>query len=251
MIGSPDDPRRNLMPFTNSIRTIAFDADDTLWVNEPYYNEIEQKFAALLSQHLASEAVLRQLLEAEKRNLRIFGYGAKAFMLSMIETAIELTDGRVSGGEIQQIITMGKEMLSRPIQLLDGVPHVLNSLEEDYTLMVLTKGDLLDQESKIARSGLSRYFHQVEIVSEKTPQSYRKILKRHGLRPDQFVMIGNSLRSDILPVLEIGAYAIHIPAQITWAHEQVAAAEVADKHFMKLDTICQVLDNFETPIRNS
>jgi len=239
------------MPFATTITTIAFDADDTLWANQPNYDEIEQKFTALLSRYLPSEAISRRLYDAERRNMHIFGYGAKAFMLSMIETAIELTDGRVSGQEIQQIIGMGKEMLSRPIQLLDGVPHVLNSLEEDYTLMVLTKGDLLDQESKIARSGLSRYFHQVEIVSEKKPQTYRKILDRHHLRPDEFVMIGNSLRSDILPVLEIGACAIHIPAETTWAHEQVSEAEVVDKHFMKLDNISQVLDHFETPIRHS
>jgi len=208
-------------------------------------------FAGLLSAHLSREAVSRRLFEAENRNLPIFGYGAKAFMLSMIETAIELTDGRISGKEIQRIIDMGKEMLSRPIQLLDGVRHVLDSLEEDYTLMMLTKGDLLDQESKIARSGLSRYFQYVEIVSEKKPETYRKILYRHGLQPNEFVMIGNSLRSDILPVLESGAYAIHIPAESTWAHEQVPEADVTVNNFIKLDNILQVLDHFETPIRHS
>jgi putative hydrolase of the HAD superfamily len=239
------------MPFANSIQTIAFDADDTLWENQPNYDEIEKNFTELLSRHLSNEAISNQLYEVEKRNLQIFGYGAKAFMLSMIETAIELTDGRVSGKEIRRIIEMGKEMLSRPIQLLDGVPHVLNGLEEDYTLMVLTKGDLLDQESKIARSGLSRYFQYVEIVSEKKPETYRKILDRHGLRPDQFVMIGNSLPSDILPVLEIGAYAIHIPAESTWLHEQVSEAGTAGERLMKLENICQVLDHFATPVRHS
>ena len=239
------------MPFENQIKSIAFDADDTLWVNEPNYNEIEQAFAELLSPYLSSDEVSRRLLAAEKRNLPIFGYGAKAFMLSMIETAIELTAGRVRGQEIQRIINMGKEMLSRPIQLLDGVQHVLDSLEEDYALMVLTKGDLLDQESKIARSGLSRYFQYVEIVSEKKAEVYRRILERHGWQPEEFVMIGNSLRSDILPVLAIGAYAIHIPAEITWQHEQVPEAEVADKHFMRLQKISQVLEHFETPIRHS
>ena len=239
------------MPFANSIQTIAFDADDTLWLNQPHYDEVEQKFAVLLSAHLPSEEVSRRLFEAENRNMPIFGYGAKAFMLSMIETAVELTDGRISGKEIQRIIEIGKEMLSRPIQLLDGVRHVLDSLEEDYTLMVLTKGDLLDQESKIARSGLSRYFQQVEIVSEKKPDTYRKILNRHGLQPEAFVMIGNSLRSDILPVLEIGAYAIHIPAETTWLHEQVSEAGTAGERFMKLENICQVLDHFATPVRHS
>jgi len=239
------------MSFPKPISTIAFDADDTLWVNQPHYDEVEDNFAALLSAYLSREAVSHGLYEADVRNLPIFGYGAKAFMLSMIETAIALTDGRISGKEIQRIIEMGKEMLSRPVQLLDGVRHVLDSLEEDYALMVLTKGDLLDQESKIARSGLGRYFQTVEIVSEKKPETYRKILDRHGLQPDEFVMIGNSLRSDILPALEIGACAIHIPADSTWAHEQVSEANVTDKNFLKLDNICQVLDHFETPIRHS
>lgn len=239
------------MSFDNLIKTIAFDADDTLWVSEPYYNEIEQNFGELLSGYLPGEEVSRRLLEAERRNLRLFGYGAKSFMLSMIETAIQLTDGRVTGKEVQRIIDMGKEMLSRPVQLLAGVKHVLDSLEEDYALMLLTKGDLLDQESKIARSGLSRYFRYVEIVSDKKPDNYRRVLKRHGLKPGEFVMIGNSLRSDILPVLEIGAYAIYIPAAITWQYEQVPEAEIVDKHFLRLDNICQLLDHFETPIRHS
>jgi putative hydrolase of the HAD superfamily len=239
------------MLFDQSIKIIAFDADDTLWANQPHYDETEQQFAALLSDYLPPEQVSRRLLEVEKRNMAIFGFGAKAFMLSMVETAIELTEGQISGGEIQRIIKKGKEMLSRPIQLLDGVPHVLNSLEEDYALMVLTKGDLLDQESKIARSGLSRYFQHVEIVSEKKPQTYRRILQRYGLQPQEFVMIGNSLPSDIFPVLEIGAYAIHIPAAATWQYERVDEAEIADKHFLRLESIGQVLDHFETPIRHS
>lgn len=239
------------MTFDKSIKIIAFDADDTLWVNEPYYNEIEQNFSELLSDYLPQETVSRRLLEAERRNLKLFGFGAKSFMLSMIETAIELTDGRISGKEIQRIIDMGKEMLSRPIQLLDGVPHVLDSLEEDYALMVLTKGDLLDQESKIARSGLSRYFRYVEIVSEKKAANYRQVLERYRVKPEEFVMIGNSLRSDILPVLEVGAFAIHIPAAVTWEYEQVAEGDTADKHFMRLDRISQVLAHFETPVRHS
>lgn len=239
------------MLFTETIKIIAFDADDTLWVNQPNYDEIEQKFTQLLSAHLPPLEASRRLFEAESRNMHLFGYGAKAFMLSMIETAIELTDGRITGREIQQIIRLGKEMLSRPIQVFDGVRHVLDSLEEDYVLMVLTKGDLLDQESKIARSDLSRYFQHVEIVSEKKPATYQQILDRYGLQPAEFVMIGNSLRSDILPVLEIGAYAIYIPSADTWQYEQVSEEDVADKHFLRLDSISQVLDHFETPIRHS
>lgn len=239
------------MTFSKTIKTIAFDADDTLWVNEPFYNEVEQEFVKLLGRYLPQDEISPQLYEAEKRNLQIFGYGAKGFMLSMIETAIELTDGRVDGQDIQQIIDMGKAMLARPIQLLDDVPHVLDSLEEDYALMVLTKGDLLDQETKIARSGLSRYFRHVEIVSEKKPDSYQRILDRYNLRPEEFVMVGNSLRSDILPVLEIGAFAIHIPYHTTWVHEQVAETDIPNEQFLKLERIRQVLDHFETPIRHS
>ncbi len=239
------------MQFTNTIKMIAFDADDTLWMNETFYYEVEEKFTGLLSDLAAKEDVSAHLLAVEKRNLPIFGYGAKAFMLSMIETAVNLSNGTMTGQKIQQIIDLGKEMLTHPIQVLDGTQHVLQSLAENYTLMVLTKGDLLDQQSKLARSGLGRFFQHVEIVSDKKPTTYRHILDRYSLQPNQFVMIGNSLRSDILPVLEIGAHAIHIPYQITWAHEQVTESEVTDKQFLQLDNIRQVLDYFETPIRQS
>ena len=239
------------MRFTNSIKIVAFDADDTLWVNETNFNQVQDQFADLLRHHLPADDIAAQLYEAEKRNLQIFGYGAKGFMLSMIETAVQLTNGAINGTEIQHIIDMGKAMLAKPVELLDGVRHVLDSLDEDYALMVLTKGDLLDQETKIARSGLSQFFQHVEIVSEKTPASYRRILQRYQLQPHEFVMIGNSLRSDILPILEIGAFAIHVPYQITWVHEQVSAVDTADKQFLTLSHIRQVLDHFETPIRHS
>jgi putative hydrolase of the HAD superfamily len=232
------------MSFANNIKTIAFDADDTLWVNESIYRGVETRFVESLRDHLPEQAISSQLYETEMRNLPIFGYGAKSFMLSMIETAVELTNGSVSSQEIQQIIAMGKEMLTRPVQLLDEVEPVLARLQGVYTLMVLTKGDLLDQRSKIERSGLSHFFQHVEIVSDKKPETYRQIVARYGLQPEEFVMIGNSLRSDILPALEIGAYAIHIPHQITWAHEQVADAELANKHFLQLDNIGQVPGHF-------
>ncbi len=239
------------MRFTNMIKMIAFDADDTLWMNEAFYYEAEEKFTGLLSDLAAKDDVSAHLLAVERRNLPIFGYGAKAFMLSMIETAVSLSNGTMTGQKIQQIIDLGKEMLTRPIQLLEGTQDVLQKLAENYTLMVLTKGDLLDQQSKLTRSGLGQFFQHVEIVSDKKPATYRHVLDRYNLQPNQFVMIGNSLRSDILPVLEIGAYAIHIPYHITWAHEQVAASEVTDKQFLQLENIRQVPDHFEIPIRRS
>jgi putative hydrolase of the HAD superfamily len=239
------------MKLPDTIKIIAFDADDTLWVNLPHYNEVEAQFAEILAHYLPAATISAQLLETERRNLKTFGYGAKGFMLAMIETAIELTNGEISGREIQQIIDLVRKMLARPMEIIDGVRHVLDSLDEDYTLMVLTKGDLLDQETKIARSGLAGFFHYTEIVSEKMPASYQKILDRYGWQPEEFVMIGNSLRSDILPVLAIGAYAIHIPFRTTWELEQVGNEELVDKHFLKLDNIRQLLDHFETPIRHS
>ncbi len=239
------------MTFDKTIKIIAFDADDTLWVNETHYNELQEKFTELLGHHLSAETVGKRLYEVESGNLVMFGYGAKGFILSLIETAVQLTDGAVTGIEVQQIIDLGKAMLARPIQLLEGVRHVLDSLDEDYELMVLTKGDLLDQETKIARSGLSHFFKHVEIVSEKTSETYRKILERYGVQPHQFVMIGNSLRSDILPLVEIGAHAIHIPFQTTWVHERVDHHQLVDKQFLQLGNIKQVLDHFETPIRHA
>ncbi|MEM7118248.1 MAG: HAD family hydrolase [Chloroflexota bacterium] len=237
--------------FTKTIKIIAFDADDTLWVNETHFNDVQAQFSELFSRYASEEAIGAQLYEVEKENLRLFGYGAKGFILSLIETAVQLTNGSISGHDVQKIIDLGKELLARPVQLVDGVPHVLDSLDEDYALMVLTKGDLFDQESKLARSGLAKYFHHVEIVSEKRPDTYRDILNRYGVEPHEFVMIGNSLRSDILPVLEIGAYAIHVPFHSTWVHEQVPADALADKQFLTLSSVQQVLEHFETPMRHS
>ena len=233
------------MHFTNTIKMIAFDADDTLWMNEAFYFEVEENFTALLKGYAAKEDVSAHLLAVERRNMPIYGFGAKAFMLSMIETAVTLTNGTISPKDIQQIIDLGKAMLTRPIQLLDGVQQVLENLETNYPLMMITKGDLLDQQSKLIRSGLGRFFKHVEVVSDKKPVTYRNVLHRYALQPNQFVMIGNSLRSDILPVLEIDAHAIHIPYQITWAHEQVAESEINGKQFLQLESIHQVVDYFE------
>ncbi|MDX1521014.1 MAG: HAD family hydrolase [Anaerolineae bacterium] len=204
---------------------IAFDADDTLWHNETIFSLTQDKLKGLLSKYRDTGDLERDLYEVESRNLRYFGYGIKSFTLSMIETAIELTDGRISGREIEQILNFGKEMLETPTQLLPGVAETISALTEHYPLMIITKGDLIDQETKIAQSGLADHFTHIEIVSEKTPAVYQTLLTKYGLEPERFIMIGNSLRSDILPVLEIGGQAIHIPYQITWAHEDVTEAD--------------------------
>jgi len=221
----------------HKLKLIAFDADDTLWVNEPNYINVEKKVHAILDAHIDAETISRHFYHTQIENLKEFGYGAKGFMLSMIETAIELTNGEVSGREIQQIIDTCKELLHYPIQTLDGVRETLEALHGRYELMILTKGDLFDQESKIARSGLGHFFDHVEIVSEKNEAAYRRILRRYGRQPDEFLMIGNSLKSDILPVVHIGAQAVYVPYEITWGHEMVSEELLRDKHFLQLASL--------------
>jgi putative hydrolase of the HAD superfamily len=201
---------------------IAFDADDTLWHTEDLYVGTQDRFKQLLAPYHSAEWIDRKLFDTEMRNLGVFGYGIKGFVLSLIETAIELTEGRISGTEIQRLIDMGREMLSADIRLLEGVAETVAALSERYPLMIITKGDLFDQETKIARSGLGPHFKHVEIVSDKTEASYAALLRRHAVAPQRFLMIGNSLRSDILPVVALGGRAVHIPYHLTWAHEQVS-----------------------------
>jgi len=210
---------------------IAFDADDTLWHNEILYTTTQDKYKQLLSEYLSAELIDQKLYETEMRNLDYFGYGIKGFTLSMIETAIELTAGRIQGWQIQQIIELAKKMLQAPIQLLPHVKETVAHLAAIYPLMVITKGDLLDQETKIARSGLAGYFTHIEIVSEKNQATYQTLLDRYNLEPRRFLMIGNSLRSDILPVVALGARAIHIPYHTTWAHEAVADDYTSQDYF--------------------
>lgn len=213
---------------------IAFDADDTLWHNEPHYRDMQQKVSAMLAQYHEPAWVTQRLYETEIRNLEHYGYGAKGFTLSLIETAIELTEGRISGAEINQIIALTKAMLCAPIELLDGVRETIVQLAEQHELMVITKGDLFDQEAKLARSGLGNYFRHIEIVPDKTTAVYGAIIKRQRLAPQRFLMVGNSLKSDVLPVLAMGGHAVYIPYQTTWEYELVPEAELADKHFHEL-----------------
>ena len=208
----------NRMPRFN---IIAFDADDTLWHNERLYAEAQARLRQLLSPYHDPNWIDAQLYQTEMRNMQHFGYGIKAFALSMIETAVELTEGRISGNEIKTILDTAKAMMTADVELLEHVAETVPALAERYPLMIITKGDLLDQESKVARSGLAACFQHVEVVTDKNRASYTALLQRHALAPERFLMVGNSLRSDILPVLELGASAVYVPYHLTWAHEVV------------------------------
>lgn len=209
------------------ITTLAFDADDTLWHNESIFALSQQRFAELLTDYADAETLGARLLETERANLGVFGYGVKGFTLSLIETAITVTRGCVPADTIRALIDLAKMMLTHPVEPLPDVAETLDALKDRYRLIVITKGDLFDQEAKIARSGLGDLFDAVEIVSEKDEAVYRRILARHGDGPERAVMIGNSLRSDILPMLAAGGHAVHIPYHLTWAHE---AAEPPTGH---------------------
>jgi putative hydrolase of the HAD superfamily len=204
-----------------SIKVIAFDADDTLWVNEPYFRRTEEEFYKLLNEYLQQHALERELLKTEIGNLPLYGYGVKGFILSMIETAITVTAGTIPIAVIEQILNLGKALLDEPIEILDGVEDVLQALKPQFRLVVATKGDLLDQERKLRKSGLGHYFHHIEVMSEKDDANYLKLIKHLDILPEELLMVGNSLKSDVLPVLNIGGSAIHVPYHITWAHEQI------------------------------
>ncbi len=216
---------------------IAFDADDTLWHNETMFQTTAREFAALLADHHSPEWIQERLFATEMKNLRHFGYGIKGFVLSMMETAVDLTDGRITGAQVKAILEWGHRMLQAPVTLLDGVRETIEALTASHRLMLLSKGDLFDQESKLARSGLGDLFSAVEIVSEKNARTYSTIMKRHNVAPERFLMVGNSLRSDVLPVLEAGGTAVHIPYVATWAHEHVADDALSGKTFTRLETI--------------
>jgi putative hydrolase of the HAD superfamily len=221
---------------------IAFDADDTLWHNESIYNQIQTKLVRLLAEYADTETVVQRLYATEMRNLDNYGYGIKSFTLSMIETAVELGDGKITGSQIRQIIDFGKEMLTTKIELLDQVAETVPRLARQYSLMLLTKGDLRDQEWKLANSGLGGYFQHVEIVSEKNEKSYAALLEKYQIRPSRFLMVGNSLRSDILPVVALGGQAVHIPYHITWQHEMVHNLSMDKNGYYELEHMGQLLE---------
>jgi putative hydrolase of the HAD superfamily len=225
------------MKKSNMLTTIAFDADDTLWHTEYYYRETEKQYLAMLAAYgVAPDEALDVLHRIEIDNLAFFGYGIRGFILSLIEAAIQVTGGQVRAADIQAIVDLGRGMTSHPIRLLEGAEEALTGLA-GRRLLLITKGDVLDQESKIRRSGLAGYFQQVEIIIDKTPEAYAALLARHSITPGSFLMVGNSLRSDIAPVLALGGYAVHVPYPLTWAHESAVDLPADRSHFFEIASL--------------
>jgi len=220
--------------------TIAFDADDTLWENEILYKKAEEKLTQLLAEHHPAEFVVQELFKTETRNITAYGYGIKSFTLSMIETAIALTKGRVTSKEICGIIGFGREMIDADVELIPNVRETIEKLSTSHSLMIITKGDLLDQQRKVERSKLGKYFQHIEVVSEKTRNTYKALLEKYEIMPERFLMIGNSLKSDILPVVAIGGEAVYIPNNTSWAHENVSGEEAQKNSYHELEKIGQL-----------
>lgn len=216
---------------------IAFDADDTLWENEILYREAQEKLRRLLAPYASADEVDRVLYEAEMRNMEPFGYGIKAFTLSMIETAVEIGDGRISAAEVGQVVGFGRAMTQAPVCLLPHVAETIPRLATRCPLMLLTKGDPLDQQRKIRRSGIGQYFQIVEVVAEKDEETYAALLARYRVEAAHFMMVGNSLRSDILPVLALGGHAVYIPHALTWSHEHAEEPDPAQERYHRLEHI--------------
>ncbi len=222
-------------------KIIGFDADDTLWINEPYYQEKEKQFCELLSDFQTADITNQELFKTEMQNLKLYGYGAKGFMLSMIETALRISDNKVSQETIGKIIKLGKDLLNKPIVLLEGVREVLENLYKNgIKLIVVTKGDLLDQELKLEKSNLEKYFHHIEIMSDKKESEYLKLLSHLDIKPEDFLMTGNSLKSDVIPVLNIGGFAVHIPYSTTWQHEKTEQSEKRN-NFAEIQHISELI----------
>ena len=222
------------------ITAIGFDADDTLWQNETFFRLTEQRFAELLSEHGEHEVISARLLEAERRNLSFYGYGVKGFTLSMIETAVEITGGEVSASVIAEILGFGRQMLQNPVETLPHVHDTLDALAGKYRILLITKGDLFDQERKLAQSGLGEYFDAVEIVSEKTPRTYERIFGRHADGAAHAMMVGNSLKSDVVPAITAGGWGVHVPHELTWVLEHETAPD-GNPRFHRIDDLSGLL----------
>ncbi len=221
---------------------IAFDADDTLWKNEEYYLEGRDRFLEILQKYGLGTADIENFDKFEVENIQYFGYGVMSFVLSMIEIGIEMTEEKISPSDIQKLIHLAKEMLSHEVEVFEGVNHLLENLSAEYPLMLITKGDLLHQQRKFAVSGLAQYFRAVEVVSDKSPGVYEGILNRYNIEPERFLMIGNSLRSDILPILELGGWAMHLAGHPTWSHEDDPTNHLDQERYLEVEGISMVLD---------
>jgi putative hydrolase of the HAD superfamily len=226
----------------SNIKVIGFDADDTLWVNETYFRDAEIEFAKLMSPYETANKVDQELFKMEMKNLALYGYGVKGFILSMVEMALELSNNDLPEKTVESIIKIGKDMINKPVELLDGVEEVLKKFSGNYKLILATKGDLLDQERKLEKSGLLDYFHHIEVLSDKKEENYIRLLKHLDINPSEFLMIGNSLKSDILPLINIGAHAIHVPFHTTWAHEQVLESDTNGKNYKTLNGLLDLID---------
>ncbi|MGN7986564.1 HAD family hydrolase [Pedobacter sp. 22226] len=224
----------------NKITVIAFDADDTLWVNEPYFRDTEEQFADLLEDFVPRHSIMAELYKTEMANLPLYGYGIKGFVLSMTETAMRITMGKIDPIIVEKVLELGKEMLNKSVELLDGVEEVLKALHGKYRLVVATKGDLLDQQRKLTKSGLDHYFHHIEIMSDKQEKDYQKLIRHLDCKAEEFLMLGNSLKSDILPVLNIGGHAAHIPYHTTWVHESIDHT-IEHPNFYEMGSLAEVL----------
>lgn len=219
-----------------TIKIIGFDADDTLWHNEHIFREAEKEFAELLDGYADQAVINEYLLSTIKRNLTLYGFGFKALMLSMVETALELSQKTVSTQLIKDILELGRSTMERPVHLIEGVIPILNQLKEKYRLVLISKGDLVEQESKLSKSGLTHFFDTIEIVSHKDKAAYERITKRLAILPEEMVMVGNSVKSDILPALEIGARAVYVHYDIVWVLEQ-AEEPIGHKHYYRIDKL--------------
>ena len=206
-----------------SIQMVGFDADDTLWKSQDYFDAAQAEFESIIGQYidLSVAGVQEHLLQVEKQNIAVFGYGAKGMMLSMMESAIEMTEGRITSSDIRRILDLGKAVLQHPVELLPGIEEAVDEVSRDFPIVLITKGDLFHQEAKVKATPLSKRFKRIEIVSEKDPQTYRRLFGEFAVAPSEFMMIGNSLKSDIEPILAIGGWGVHVPYHTTWAHETV------------------------------
>ncbi len=225
----------------DNVKVIGFDADDTLWINETYFREAEKDFSKLLSRYETVNKIDQELYKKEIKNLEIYGYGVKGFVLSMIEMAVEISNHNVSNKTIEAILNIGKDMINKPVILLEGVENVLNILSKEYRLILVTKGDLLDQERKLNKSGLLDYFHHIEVVSDKKEENYLKLLTHLDIIPSEFLMVGNSLKSDVLPLINIGAHSMHVPFHTTWIHEDVSDIEQTTNNYLTVKNLSDIL----------
>lgn len=219
------------------VRVIAFDADDTLWHSQRGFDRVEEEFQRLLANYASPEEVHRELYAVESANMAAFGYGVKAFTLSLVETAIKISGGRLGAGGIERILTAGKALLTEPVELLDGAVEAVEAVADAHRLVLVTKGDLLHQERKLAESGLAEHFHRVDILTEKDAAAYARVLGEEGVAPEEFLMVGNSLRSDVLPVVEVGGWAIHVPYETTWIHERVGEDDARLAHALRIGSL--------------